>query len=72
MKSQKGMTLMSVVIYIIVLTTVVGMLSTMTKYFYRNTEETIITSDTANQHTRFIAYITNDINSRENRKCNYK
>lgn len=66
MKSQKGVTLMSVVIYIIVLTTVVGMMSTLTRYFYSNTEETIISSKTAEQNTRFLSYITNDINSRKN------
>lgn len=66
MKSQKGVTLMSVVIYIIVLTTIVGMMSTLTRYFYNNTEETIILSNTAEQNTRFLSYITNDINSRKN------
>ena len=66
MKSQKGVTLMSVVIYIIVLTTIVGMMSTLTRYFYSNTEETIISSNTAEQNTRFLSYITNDINSRKN------
>ena len=67
MKSQKGLTLISVVIYVIVLTIVVGMMSVLTKFFYRNTQDTIIVANTADQHTRFLSYITNDINSRKNK-----
>lgn len=71
MKSNKGITIVSLIIYIIVLTVVVGVVSTLTKYFYRNMDETTISNKTSEQYSRFIAYITDDINSRENRysKC---
>lgn len=71
MKSNKGITIVSLIIYIIVLTVVVGVVSTLTKYFYRNMDETTISNKTSEQYSRFIEYITDDINSRENRysKC---
>lgn len=66
MKSNKGMTIISLLIYIIVLTVVIGTMSMIIKYFYKNMNETIISSDTSDQYSRFIAYISSDINSREN------
>lgn len=62
MKSNKGLTLVSLIIYLIVLSVVIGTMSTLTKYFYRNSEETLITNNTAEQYSRLIAYITDDIN----------
>ena len=38
MKSQKGITLTSLVIYIVVLLIVLGLLSNISKYFYSNTK----------------------------------
>lgn len=69
MKSNKGMTIISLIVYIIVLSVVIGTSSLLIKYFYNNTEETIISKKTPNQYSRFVAYITDDINSRENNKC---
>lgn len=72
MKKQNGISLVSLIIYVIVLTVVVGTLSTLQRYFYRNTEETIIESEASAEHSRFLTYITDDINSgiisRENSK----
>ena len=64
MKSNRGITLISLIIYIVILSVVVGTTSILIKFFYTNTEDTIISSNTANQYSRFIAYITDDINSR--------
>ena len=64
MKSNKGMTIISLIVYIIVLSVVIGSTSLFIKYFYNNTEETVISKKTANQYSRFVAYITDDINSR--------
>ena len=64
MKSNKGMTIISLIVYIIVLSVVIGSISLFIKYFYNNTEETVISKKTANQYSRFVAYITDDINSR--------
>ncbi len=66
MKSNKGMTLISLLIYLIVLFVVIGTMSLIIKYFYENMDETVISSDTSDQYSRFIAYISSDINSRKN------
>ena len=63
MRENKGITLTSLIIYIIVLTTVIGTVAMITKYFKRNMNETIIANDLSEQYTRFTTYITNDINS---------
>ena len=64
MKSNKGMTIISLIVYVIVLSIVIGTTSILIKYFYNNTEETVISKNTSNQYSRFVAYITDDINSR--------
>lgn len=63
MKSNKGITLISLIIYIIVLSVVIGTISLMMKYFYKNENETVILASTSEKYSRFIAYITDDINS---------
>ncbi len=63
MKSNRGVTLISLMVYIIVLSAAVGMISIFTKYFYRNIDETTITNIASEQHSRFIQYFTNDVNS---------
>lgn len=66
MKSNKGMTLISLLIYLIVLLVVIGTISLIIKYFYKNIDETVISSDTSDQYSRFVAYMSSDINSRKN------
>ena len=65
-KANTGVTLISLLIYIIVMTVVIGTISSVMKYFYKNTDEVILSSDTAEQYSRFVAYMTDDINSRKN------
>lgn len=67
MKSNNGMTIISLIVYIIILSIVIGTTSILIKYFYSNTEETVVSKKTANQYSRFVAYLTDDINSRKNR-----
>lgn len=64
MKSNRGITIITLIIYIIVLTIVIGTASMLMKYFYRNVDETVINKNTSSQYSRFLAYITDDINSR--------
>ena len=66
MKSNKGITIISLIVYVIVLSVVIGTTSLLIKYFYNNTKETVVSKKTANQYSRFVAYITDDINSRKN------
>lgn len=65
MRSNKGMTLISLIVYIIILSIVIGTTSILIQYFYSNTEETVVSKKTANQYSRFVAYLTDDINSRK-------
>ena len=69
MKSNKGITIISLIIYIIILSIIIGTVSIFIKYFYSNTEETVVSKKTANQYSRFVAYLTDDINSRKSGKC---
>lgn len=69
MKSNRGITLISLIIYILILSIVIGTSSILIKYFYANTEETIISKKSTNEYSRFVAYLTDDINSRKNNKC---
>ena len=71
MKSSKGITIISLIIYIIILTFIIGTTSMLIKYFYNNTQETVISKKTADQYSRFIAYLTDDVNSRKNRDNSY-
>ena len=68
MKNNKGITLISLIIYIIILSVVVGTTSTLIKYFYANTEETVISKKTSSQYSRFVTYLTDDVNSRKSIK----
>ena len=65
MKSKKGITIISLIIYIIVLSVVIGTTSILIKYFYHNTEETVMSKKTVDQYSRFVAYIADDVNSRK-------
>ena len=67
MKNNKGMTVISLIVYVIVLSILIGVVSTIMRYFYINTDETIVKNNTADKYSRVIAYITNDLNSRKNR-----
>ena len=67
MKSNKGITIITLIIYVIVLTIVIGTASMLMRYFYRNTDETIISKNSTSQYSRFLTYITDDINSRKNK-----
>lgn len=63
MKSDKGVTLSSVIIYVIVLLVVIGTVSTLTGYLYKNTDELVVSNNSQTQYTRFIQYLTQDTNS---------
>ena len=63
MKSNRGITLISLIIYVIVFTIVVATVSTISGYFMKNTDEIVISTDSSQQYTRFTTYLTKDINS---------
>ena len=61
MNSNKGITLISIIIYIIVLITIIGVISTFTKYFYKNINEITISDSADEQYSRFTEYLTSDM-----------
>ena len=63
MKSNKGITIISLLIYIIVLSIVIGTISMLMKYFYENTDETVVSDNPFEQYSRFVTYLSSDINS---------
>lgn len=62
MKSERGVTITSVLIYIIALTAVVILIGRITTYFYRNMNS--VTENTAAdaEYTKFNSYLTDEIN----------
>ena len=63
MRSNKGITLTSLIIYVIVFMIVIATVSTLSGYFTTNLDEVTISTNTAQQYTRLTTYITEDINS---------
>lgn len=63
MKSNKGITITSLIIYIIVFTIVIATVSTISGYFIKNTDDIIISTNSSAQHTKFTTYLSDDINS---------
>ena len=62
-KSDKGITLTSLVIYVIVLMIVIGLMSNFLGYIYKNTNKITIKENYEEQYTRFLAYLIKDTNS---------
>jgi len=62
MKSEKGISLVSLIIYLITITVVVGIVARISTYFYKNLNSLTDESVSESQFTRFNSYFTNDIN----------
>lgn len=62
LKSNKGITLISLVVYIIVLMIVIALMSGMSRYFYKNVNQITVIETGDEQFTRLLAYLTKDIN----------
>lgn len=63
MRSNRGVTLTSVIIYVIGLSIIVALLGTFTGYFHKNLSEITMRENENEQYSRFISYITKDVNS---------
>ncbi len=62
MRSQKGITLTSLVVYVIGLALVVGIMAVITTNFYKNVNNNISSIDPINEYTKFSSYFTNEAN----------
>lgn len=63
MKSNKGVTLTSLVIYIIGLVIIVGLMGSFTGYFYKNVSDVTMKQQAEEQYSKLLSYITKDVNS---------
>lgn len=63
MKSNRGITLTSLVIYVIGLVIVIAVMGNFTGFFYKNLEYTTMSQNSNEQYSRFLSYITKDANS---------
>lgn len=65
MKSNRGVTLASLMIYVIGLIVIIGMMNTFVTYFYKNVDDILIDDTAEEQFSKFLSYITKDVNSEE-------
>lgn len=65
MKNEKGITIISLIIYVIALTLVIAGISAMTSSFYKNIKEFDKTSESAVAFAKFNMYFINDIKSKD-------
>ena len=65
MKTNKGITLISLITYIIGLTIVLALIATLTSFFYKNISAKDINSDTT-QYTKFSSTFLEETNNKKN------
>lgn len=65
MRNNRGITLTSLIIYVIGMVIVVSIISTLTAFFYKNIDITDI-NDTTSQYTKFSSIFLNEINRENN------
>ena len=66
MKSEKGVTLSSLIIYVIAMVIVVSIIAVMTKYFYGNVNKLSNTTNSLGQVTKLNSFITEETNKMGN------
>lgn len=62
MKSQKGITLISLTIYVIVMAIVIGVMALLTTFFYKNVKDVKFDIDPITEYTTFNAYFADEVN----------
>ena len=65
MKSQNGVGLTSVIVYIIVMVFVLGIVSVFTNFFYKNVDEVGGDIDIMQEYTRFTSFFVKDIGEQD-------
>ena len=66
MKSNKGITMASLVIYVIAMSIVVATIATLTSYFYNNMDELDADTNSSIAYTEFNTYFSKEISIKEN------
>ncbi len=67
MRTQTGVTLISVTIYVIVMVIVVAVITVLTSYFYKNVDITATRQDLNQQYTKFNTYFIEEVNKKGNK-----
>ncbi len=67
MQTEKGVTLISVTIYIIVMLIIVTVITVLTSYFYQNVDINSVSEDFNQQYTKFNSYFTEEVNRKGNK-----
>ena len=62
MKSQKGITLVTVTIYIIAMTVAVAIMTVISGYFYKNVDITNSSLDPLTEYTKFTGFFSDEVN----------
>lgn len=62
MRSQKGVTLVSLIIYVIAMAIVVGILATITTFFYKNVQDVSADIAPITEYTNFNSYFSDEVN----------
>lgn len=65
MRNNKGITLTSLIIYIIALMVFVGTMATITKYFYKNFKDVTINDRVTKEYSEFTKFLSEDVNSKK-------
>ena len=63
MKSNRGVTLTSLIIYIIGLVIVIALMANLSGYFFKNLSNVTMKQSVEEQYSNFLSYITKDANS---------
>ena len=66
MKSEKGVTLISILIYVIAMIIIVAIMTSLTGYFYNNIDIDTESQDANKQYTKFNSFFTEEINKSGN------
>lgn len=67
MKNNKGITLTSLMIYVIGMLIIIALISTLTTFFYKNIDVTAINDNTTTEYTKFSSNFLEEINQKDNR-----
>ena len=67
MNNNKGITLISLMIYVIGMTIILGIIATITSFFYNNVNIEDLNEDTTTQYTKFSSIFLEEINTENNK-----
>ena len=67
MRTEKGVTLITVTIYIIIMLIMISIITVLTSYFYKNVDIQSISQNFNQQYTKFNSYFVKEVNKRGNK-----